>query len=218
MLTCGLKSGDLSKLTVGAEVLQEVDPDYRLKCARTHSAAHLVCTALDRLNEASDAGRMCFWYSEKANCFPGEQPNLCFMLWNKPDDGAQHPAANPDTGAPRTGDASKLENKEALAKSMKAWETQIKASKDGAILCKELEETVNSLIHECEKDDKPGVEMKISEFGVRWLDFMGSQTPCGGTHVDDVRKIGTVRVSKAALKKGVLRVHYGVEEVEKDLA
>jgi Ser-tRNA(Ala) deacylase AlaX len=34
--------------------------------------------------------------------------------------------------------------------------------------------------------------------------------PCGGTHVDDIAKIGSVKVTKIAVKKGNVRVSYEI--------
>jgi Ser-tRNA(Ala) deacylase AlaX len=52
--------------------------------------------------------------------------------------------------------------------------------------------------------NKPArVVMYGPEFGI----------PCGGTHVKNLKQIGTIKIPKLKEKKGVIRVSYGVEGI-----
>ncbi|CAD7930562.1 unnamed protein product [Amoebophrya sp. A25] len=54
-----------------------------------------------------------------------------------------------------------------------------------------------------------GVSISVKA-GVRHVECCGVETHCGGTHVDDVGKIGTISVGKIELKKDRARVKYKI--------
>ena len=171
-----------SSFALGDEVTVHVDVDRRLLHARIHSAGHLLDVAMTNIGYGPDV------------MVPAKglhAPDQAYVEYNPPARGAKPAVDKEKLIADLTVEMNRLVKEGGASKS------GIMSYDDAAKACG------GSLPPYISADSSPRI-VTILE---------GTEgCPCGGTHVADVKEIGSgVNVTAVRVKKGVTRVSYTIE-------
>ena len=71
-----------------------------------------------------------------------------------------------------------------------------------------LRDHIQKAVDEEMSEDRP-VKMRFID-GVRHVDFLGNELPCGGTHVETTKQLGKIVIGKVSAKKNVVKVRYTI--------
>lgn len=85
---------------------------------------------------------------------------------------------------------------------------------DKEVLMQNLEKTCNDIIQEnIETSCTFETGKTFNGKPLRTVHYGEFRSHCGGTHVENLNEIGSITIRKIKLKKGIIRISYGIQEI-----